>query len=84
MPAAPESLATPDLEKAIAQLDVILAEMEDGKLPLDRLIERYEEGVKLVKLCQDQLRQAERRIQVVTREADAAFGLKDFKTDDDE
>ena len=76
--AAPE----PDLESAIVKLDVILAEMEAGKLPLQELISRYEEGVKLVKLCQAQLQQAEQRIQVVTREAEGVFALKDFKTDD--
>ena len=84
MPASTDPANAPDLEKAIAQLDAILAEMEDGKLPLDGLISRYEQGVKLVKLCQEQLKQAERRIQIVTQEANGAFALKEFRTDDDE
>ena len=65
-------------------IDAILAEMEAGKLPLQELISRYEEGVKLVKLCQAQLQQAEQRIQVVTREAEGVFALKDFQTDNDD
>ena len=80
----PPTAAAQDLESAIVKLDAILAEMEAGKLPLQELISRYEEGVKLVKLCQTQLQQAEQRIQVVTREAEGVFALKDFQTDDDD
>ena len=72
MPASTDSPApAPSLENAIAQLDAILAEMEDGKLPLEQLISRYEAGIKLVKVCQDQLQMAEKRIQVVARAANA-------------
>lgn len=81
---APADAAPPDLENAIVQIDSILAEMEGGKLPLNQLISRYEEGVKLVKLCQEQLHKAEQRIQIVTKEAEGVFALKDFKADDEE
>lgn len=84
MPEKPAPAASPDLENAIIQLDAILAEMEGGKLPLNQLISRYEEGVKLVKLCQEQLHKAEQRIQIVTKEAEGVFALKDFKADDEE
>ena len=83
-PKTEPAAAEPDLESAIVKLDAILAEMEAGKLPLQELISRYEEGVKLVKLCQAQLQQAEQRIQVVTREAEGVFALKDFQTDNDD
>ena len=81
---APADAAPPGLENAIVQIDSILAEMEGGKLPLNQLISRYEEGVKLVKLCQEQLHKAEQRIQIVTKEAEGVFALKDFKADDEE
>lgn len=56
----------------------IVSEMEEGNLPLETLIVRYEEGVGLVKFCQEKLDAAEKRIQVITRDARGAVGLTEF------
>ena len=60
----------------------VVAEMEEGNLPLETLITRYEEGVSLVKMCQEKLDAAEKRIQIITRNARGATELKDFDPDD--
>jgi len=65
---------TPDtkqvkFETALGELETIVGEMENGELPLDQLIERYEEGMKLVKLCNAKLAEAEQKIEVLTRQA---------------
>ena len=57
-----------NLEQALEKLEVILREMEEGKLPLEDLISRFEDGVKLVKTCQDRLQAAEKRIQKITKD----------------
>lgn len=56
----------------------IVSEMEEGNLPLEALIVRYEEGVGLVKFCQEKLDAAEKRIQIITRDARGTVGLTDF------
>lgn len=66
------------------RLENLVAEMESGQLPLDKLIGRYEEGVKLVRLCQEKLDAAEQKIQVITRNASGPSGLEDFPTGSDE
>lgn len=66
------------------RLENLVAEMESGQLPLDKLIGRYEEGVKLVRLCQEKLDAAEQKIQVITRNASGPSGLEDFPTASDE
>lgn len=66
------------------RLENLVAEMESGQLPLDKLIGRYEEGVKLVRLCQEKLDAAEQKIQVITRNASGPTGLEDFPTASDE
>ncbi len=70
MKAASKTAATtpesPKFEAALASLEEIVAEMENGELPLDRLIERYEEGIRLVKLCDEKLAEAEQKIEVLT------------------
>jgi exodeoxyribonuclease VII small subunit len=56
-------------ETAIERLERIVEEMEGDKLPLEKLLERYEEGSTLVKVCQEKLETAERRIEIITRGA---------------
>ena len=51
-------------------LQTIVQEMESGDLPLDDLIGRYEEGMKLVKISRDKLAQAEQKIEVLTKSQD--------------
>ena len=49
-------------EDAVEKLDSIVEEMESDDLPLDKMLVRYEEGAKLVKLCEEKLKAAETRI----------------------
>ncbi|MEI6073028.1 MAG: exodeoxyribonuclease VII small subunit [Verrucomicrobiae bacterium] len=72
----------PTLESAMARVSEIVAEMEEGSLPLEALIVRYEEGVGLVKFCQEKLDAAEKRIQIISRNARGAVELEDFKDSD--
>jgi len=66
------------------RLDALVGEMEGGQLPLEKLIARYEEGVKLVQLCQEKLDAASKKIQIITRNAAGPAGLADFPTGDNE
>lgn len=49
------------------RLEAIVDEMESGKMMLEDLIVRYEEGMRLVKTCQERLASAEQRIEIITR-----------------
>jgi len=53
----------PTFEQALADLERIVHELEDGKISLEDSLARYEQGVALLKQCYGQLRQAEQRIQ---------------------
>ncbi len=57
----------PNFEIAMDRLEAIVDQMESGKMPLEELILRYEEGMKLVKVCQERLASAEQRIEIITR-----------------
>lgn len=74
----------PTIEQAMERLEHLVAEMESGQMPLDKLIAGYEEGVKLVRLCQEKLDAAEQKIQIITRNAAGPAGLADFPDGDDE
>ena len=55
----PES---PTFEQALADLERIVRELEDGKIGLEESLTRYEQGVTLLKKCYGQLKRAELRI----------------------
>ena len=72
---APEA----NFEQAMQRLEGIVEEMESGKLPLEDLIVRYEEGMKLVKVCQERLASAEQRIEIITRNSAGKPVVKKFE-----
>ncbi len=53
-------------EEALAELERVVRDLEDGELGLDEALARYEQGVALVRHCQGQLSRAEQRIVVLT------------------
>jgi exodeoxyribonuclease VII small subunit len=53
-------------EAALSDLEALVADMENGELPLDQLIEKYEEGMRLVQACNEKLAEAEQKIEVLT------------------
>jgi exodeoxyribonuclease VII small subunit len=52
-------------EQALARLDEIVRQLEDGDAGLEESLAHYEQGVALLKQCYAQLRQAEQRIQLL-------------------
>jgi exodeoxyribonuclease VII small subunit len=65
-------------EAAVERLESIVESMESDKLPLSDLLVRYEEGTRLVQLCQDQLATAEKRIEIIARGARGEPKLETF------
>jgi exodeoxyribonuclease VII small subunit len=58
-------------EDALAQLETLVARLEEGQLPLAEAVENYERGMGLAAYCTDLLDSAELRIrQVDTATAD--------------
>ena len=72
----------PEFEEALEKLEDLVASMESGDIPLADLVEKFEEGSKLVKVCEDRLKKAELRIQKL-REKDGSITLEEFETDTD-
>ncbi|MDR2786794.1 MAG: exodeoxyribonuclease VII small subunit [Candidatus Accumulibacter sp.] len=51
-------------ETALAEIERITQDMESGRLPLEESILAYRRGSELLRHCQEQLGEAERRIQM--------------------
>lgn len=65
-------------ENAVERLEHIVEQMESDQLPLEEMLERYEEGTRLVKLCSEKLVAAEKRIELVARNAAGKPQITEF------
>ena len=63
-------------EDALKKLEGIVEAMESGDLPLESLLAKYEEGSRLVKVCQTKLEEAELKIQKLEKTASGDLVLK--------
>jgi exodeoxyribonuclease VII small subunit len=68
-----------NFEQAMERLESIVEQMESGKLPLEELIVRYEDGMRLVKICQERLASAEQKIEIIARNSAGKPVVKEFE-----
>lgn len=59
------SESTPSFEAALDQLEAIVENMEQGDLPLEEALKSFETGVNLVRNCEDKLKSAEQKVQIL-------------------
>ena len=71
--------ATPDFEAALAELEEIVARLEQGELPLEDSLRQFERGVVLTRICQKALGDAERKIRVLAKGPDGELREQDFE-----
>jgi exodeoxyribonuclease VII small subunit len=71
-------MAQQKFEDAMAQLEKIVEQIENDEISLDDALTKYQNGVALVKFCQDKLAEAEQKIKILDTNND---NLKDFSID---
>lgn len=71
-----------DLEKALADLEDLVEELESGDLPLDKAMKKFEEGIKLTRGCQTALKAAEQRVEILIKSSGGDAELEAFESDD--
>jgi len=74
--ASPAPAKNVPFEDALRKLEGVVEAMESGDLPLEALLARYEEGTRLVKICQEKLAEAELKIQQLEKNAAGEIVLK--------
>ena len=65
-------------ETSLAELEQIVTKLEDGDLPLEESLELFEKGIKLSRECRERLTKAERRIEILMKDADGEMVTKEF------
>ena len=54
-----------DFEQALGELETVVERLEHGELPLDEALKQFERGIELARGCQDALKQAEQRVEIL-------------------
>ena len=75
-------MAEMKFEDAMEKLEKIVTELEEGGLPLEKSLKKFEEGIKLSRFCSKKLKEAERKIQLLTKTAEGELETKPFETED--
>jgi len=75
---------TPDFEAALARLEDIVKALEGGDLALDVALKLFEEGIGLSRLCHGKLESAERRVELLLKDASGKLEAVPFEQEDGE
>lgn len=67
---------TKTFEASLNELERIVKQLEDGDMPLEESLKLFEDGVRLSRECRERLTNAERRIEVLMKEADGTINLE--------
>ncbi len=65
-------------EDALKKLEKIVEELEKGDLPLEDSLARYEEGIKLSRICQKKLETAKKKVELLVKSKEGKFKLEPF------
>lgn len=72
-----------DFEKALAELEGIVKQLEAGNLALDKSLALFERGVQLARACKEKLAEAELKVSQLVKDKQGLFSEEAFKEDKD-
>ena len=75
-------MAKKSFEQAMGQLEKIVEELEAGDLPLDKAMQKFEEGIELTRFCTRTLDETEKKINVLLRDKQGKVIEKPLSPDD--
>ncbi|MDA3895815.1 MAG: exodeoxyribonuclease VII small subunit [Desulfobacteraceae bacterium] len=65
-------------EDSMTQLEKIVEDIEDGDLPLETALKKFEEGVRLSKYCSDKLDETEKKVSLLLKDENGNIREKPF------
>jgi exodeoxyribonuclease VII small subunit len=66
-------------EDALGKLETIVESMESGEVPLAELLAKFEEGTRLLKVCESRLKDAELKIEQLKKQKDGGIAFERFE-----
>jgi len=76
------TMAEKKFEAALARLEEIVEELEKGDIPLENSLKLFEEGVKLSRICNTRLQEAERKVEILMKDKEGNIRAEPFKEEE--
>jgi exodeoxyribonuclease VII small subunit len=67
-------------EDALSRLEKIVSKLEDGEIPLEESLKLFEEGIRLSRLCNQKLEEAEKRVEILMKGKNGVLKPHPFDT----
>ena len=77
-------MAEKKFETALARLEEIVRELEQGDLPLEQSLKLFEEGIKLSRICNTRLEEAERKVEILLKDKAGNLKAQPFEEQEEE
>ncbi|MGI9951546.1 exodeoxyribonuclease VII small subunit [Moorellaceae bacterium AZ2] len=65
-------------EEALARLEAVVQSLEGGDLKLEQALEYYQEGIRLVRFCRQELNRFENKLQILVAEEDGELAAREL------
>ncbi len=76
-------MAEKKFEAALTRLEEIVQELEKGDIPLDQSLKLFEEGIRLSRICNKRLEDAERKVEILMKDKDGALKAEPFEEEEE-
>lgn len=70
-----------NFEQSLVELEALVEQMEEGELSLEDSLKAFEKGIKLTRSCQQALKEAEQKVQLLLGDEDKLIN-EDFNADE--
>ena len=77
-------MAEKKFETALARLEELVQELEQGDLPLEQSLKLFEEGIKLSRICHVRLEEAERKVEILLKDSAGNVKVHPFEEPEEE
>jgi len=75
-------MAEKKFETAMARLEEIVQKLEQGDLPLEQSLKLFEEGIRLSRICNTRLEEAERKVEILLKDKAGNVIAKTFEEEE--
>jgi exodeoxyribonuclease VII small subunit len=72
-------MAKQTFESTVKRLESIVHELESGDLTLDEALKKFQEGVKLSKLCSNKLDETEKKVSILLKDEEGDVRAEPFQ-----
>jgi len=70
-----------NFEDSLKKLETIVAQLENGEMPLEESLKLFEQGIELSAACKQELDAAEGKVQMLVKQRDGGHKLEPFLTE---